>query len=172
MAGWCPVADLLSHGAVAVLAKAGTRWNMAPVFVAGTVAPDVFSRVPALTLGWVHTQVMALPPLLTFGWDVMHQPFGMLVLAYLLAQFFGSTIRRTVFLNLVGGMALHIVFDMLQYHFGAGYLLLFPFSDWAFEFGWIGSEDTVWVAPVLVAAAVWATRHQNRETSAAHNGSD
>jgi hypothetical protein len=166
------VADLLTHGAVAVLAKAGTRWRMVPVFVGGTLAPDLFSRVPALSLGWVHTAIVPLPPVLTYGWDVLHQPVGMVVLAYLLALFFDVAIRASAFLNLLGGMFLHLAIDLLQHHYGAGYLLLYPFSDWDVEIGWLGSEDTVWAAPFLVAAAVWAAKRRTHASHTLQHGTD
>jgi hypothetical protein len=159
------VADLITHAAAAVLVKAATRWRYTPVFVAGTLAPDLFSRVPALAFGWLFTEGLPVPPVLTYGWDVMHQPLGMCLLAYLLAMFFVVEIRSRVFLNLLGGMFFHLGVDMLQHHLGAGYLLLYPVSDWAFEFGWIGSEDTVWVALPMALGAVVVARAKARATT-------
>ena len=51
---------------------------------------------------------------------------------------------------------------MMQDHLGVGYLLAFPFSTWDFEFGWIGSEATVYLAPVFGALALgfWWRRMQ------------
>jgi len=149
------VADLLTHGAAAVLVKASTRWRMVPVFVAGTLAPDMLSRAPAIGLGLVHRHITELPPALTYGWDPMHQPVGMVVLAYFLAMLFSEESRRSVFWNLLGGMALHLGLDMLQDHQGVGYLLAYPFSNFIFEFGWVGSEDSVYLAPFMTALAGW-----------------
>jgi len=157
------VADLVTHASVAVLAKAGTRWRMVPVFVAGTLAPDLFSRMPALSLGWVHTELMELPPVLTYGWNPLHQPLGMLILAYGLSLVFAEEERVAVFRNLLGGMFLHLGLDLLQHHHGVGYLLGFPFSTWAFELGWIGSEDSVLAAPILALLAAWAWRQRRRK---------
>ena len=150
------MADLLSHGAAAVLVKAGTRWRMVPVFVAGTLAPDMLSRAPAIGLGLVHRHVTELPPIMSYGWDPVHQPVGMVILAYFLCMLFAAEVRRSIFWNLLGGMALHLLVDMLQDHHGVGYLLAYPFSNFIFEFGWVGSEDSVYVAPVLAALAGWA----------------
>jgi hypothetical protein len=153
------VADLLTHGAVAVLVKAGTGWRYPAVFVAGTFAPDLASRVPAIGLGLVHVHWLALPPWLTHGWQPLHQPLGMFVLAYLLSMFFRVEERVAVFLNLVGGMALHMVLDVVQDHHGVGYLLGFPLSEGHWELGAIGSEATVWVAlPMCAIAAVVASK--------------
>ena len=159
------MADLISHASVAVLAKAGTRWSMAPVFVAGTLAPDLLSRAPAIALGWVHRNLVTLPDVMTYGWDPLHQPLGMLIAAYGLTLLFQAEERRSVFLNIVGGMSLHLALDLLQHHFGVGYLLAFPFSHWHFELAWIGSEDTVLAAPILAILAVWAWRVQNRKSN-------
>ena len=80
------MADLLTHGAAAVLVKAATRWRMAPVFVAGTLAPDMLSRAPAIGLGLIHRHIIELPPALMYGWDPMHQPIGMVLLAFFIAK--------------------------------------------------------------------------------------
>jgi len=155
------VADLLTHGAAAVLLKAGTRWHFCPVFVLGTFVPDVFSRIPAIVLTWVHLHLVALPPQVLTMWQPLHQPFGLFFLAYLLCLFFDVGQRRLVFWNLVGGMALHLGLDVLQDHHGAGYQLGFPFTDAVWELGIIGSEATVWTAaPLAALAAFVAWRRQ------------
>lgn len=161
------MADLITHAAAAVLVKTATRWRYTPVFVAGSLAPDLFSRVPALVFGWLFTAGLPVPPVLTYGWDVLHQPLGMCLLAYVLTLFFGAEIRSRVFWNLLGGMFLHLGIDMLQHHLGAGYLLFYPLSDWAFEFGLIGSEDTVWVALPMAFCAAVATRAKARAATRA-----
>lgn len=158
------MADLVTHSALAVLLKASTRGPMTAVFVLGTVLPDLCSRVPAIALGYVHVHLVRLPALATHGWQPLHQPVGMLILAYLVAMMFQESVRRAVFANLVGGMALHLLVDMLQDHHGAGYLVGFPVWTGSFEFGWIGSEATVWWA-VPLAIAAWAlTRMRRRAT--------
>ena len=149
------MADLVTHGAAAVLVKAATGWRMAPVFVAGTFVPDVASRVPSIGLGLVHVHLVRLPEWLLFAWEPMHQPFGMLILAYLLCMFFPVAVRRSVFTNLMGGMFLHLLLDVFQSHHGAGYMLMFPFGTTSFEFGWIGSEATVPFAIPLGLLSAW-----------------
>jgi hypothetical protein len=147
------VADLLTHGAAAVLVKAGLRGRFIPVFVLGTVMPDLCSRVPAIGLGYVHVHFARVPSLLTHGWQPLHQPVGLVLLAFLTSFLFAETVRTSVFWNLLGGMALHLGLDLLQSHHGAGYLLGFPFSDFAWELGVIGSEATVgWAIPLSLLA--------------------
>ena len=147
------MADLLTHGAAAVLTKVGTRGRFIPVFVLGTVMPDLCSRVPAIVMGYIHVHMIRVPSLLTHGWQPMHQPVGLVLLAFLASFFFREAVRASVFWNLLGGMALHLALDVLQSHHGAGYLLGFPFTDIAWELGLIGSEATVgWAIPLCILA--------------------
>ena len=143
------MADLVTHAASAVLVKSARRGALLSVFVLGTFLPDVCSRGPALTLGWVHTHWVTLPHMATFGWEPLHQPFGMVVFAYLVCLLFDASNRKAVFFNLLGGMFLHLGIDMLQDHHGVGYIVAFPFQTHGFEFALMGSEATVWAAPAL-----------------------
>ena len=163
------MADLLTHGAVAVIAKAGIGWRMPAVFVAGTILPDVASRVPAMSLGFIHVHVTPIPQWMLFAWEPMHQPLGMLLLAYLISMFFGVAKRPAIFMNLLGGMALHLLMDLVQSHHGAGYMLGFPFATGSFELGWIGSEATVPVSLPLCVLAWWLVRNRGRGVSTPEN---
>ena len=150
------VADLITHGAVAVLVKASSRGAMPAVFVLGTVMPDLCARVPAIGLGYIHVHLMELPAWMTYGWQPLHQPVGMALMAYLTAMVFVQSQRAAVFWNVIAGMALHLFVDSLQNHHGAGYLLGFPFWEGTFEFALMGSEATVWWA-VPLALVAWGT---------------
>lgn len=155
--GWSSVADLITHTAAAVMWKAITRGSMPAVFVAGTIVPDLFARVPSIVLGYVHVHLVPLPPIATHGWQPFHQPMGMLLTAYLLTMLFKESSRATVFWNLLGGMGLHLCIDLLQDHHGAGYLIGFPFWTGTFEFAVMGSEATVgWAVPAAIIAGVLA----------------
>ena len=157
------MADLVTHAAGAVLFKAAVGWRFVAVFVFGALAPDIFCRIPSIVLGGIHNYVVPLPPVLTHVWQPLHQPAGMVLLAYALCLFFQEAVRKTVFFNLLGGMGLHLVFDMLQDHHGAGYQLFFPFSTHAVEWGLIGSESTVyWAIPLAIVAGVVTQRHLKR----------
>ena len=87
-------------------------------------------------------------------------PIGMVIVSYVVCMLFPEGKRAAVYLNLLGGMVLHLLIDVLQDHYGVGYPLLFPFWGKPFELGWIGSEATVTVAPVLglCAVVVWWSR--------------
>ena len=107
-------------------------------------------------LRWDFPQI---PEWSCYVWAPLHLPLGIALVSYVVASLFPEAQRRTAFLNLACGGALHLAVDVLQRHFGMGYLLLVPFSDWDFEFGWMGSEATVTVVPWLLpltALAAWA----------------
>lgn len=155
------MADLVTHAAVGALVKAASRGPHAAAFIAGNMLPDILSRLPALVLGYIHQHV-PLPHLLLYGWNPLHMPAGMILAAWLLALLFPVPIRRGVFLNLLGGMALHLGLDLLQSHLGVGYALCFPLSHTTYELGWIGSEATVPVALPLALFSwlVWRWRRR------------
>ncbi len=157
MAGWWPLADAVTHLCTGFLFKAATRGPMVPVFVAGTMLPDLLSRGPAILLTAVHTHVHPLPPALLYCWGPLHLPMGILLWCLLLAMLFPESQRRAALANLLGGGALHVVLDLAQRHVGLGYPLLVPFSGRDFELGLIGSEATVPWAPVvaLCTVALW-----------------
>lgn len=144
------MADLITHTCAAVLCKALPGRPHAAIFVAGTCAPDLFGRVPAMGLTVLRWKLPWIPEWLVYVWGPLHMPVGILLASYALAFLFPEAQRRVAFTNLLGGGLLHIAVDLLQSHFGVGYLLLFPFSLWDFELGWIGSEDTVLIVPFLL----------------------
>jgi len=153
------VADLVTHMATALLVKATSGGRHTMTLLVGVVLPDMAGRLPVvLALGLLDLGV-PLPELLVYGWGVLHLPFGMLPMCFLLAQLFGD--RRAAFANLLAGCLLHLGLDLLQFHTGSGYPLLFPFSDWHWELGLIGTEATVpWSLPLalVVGMAWWARR--------------
>jgi hypothetical protein len=160
------VADLVTHSCVAYLVKAIPGRPDVATFVLGTCLPDLLSRVPSMGLTALRAVLPAVPEWLIYVWGPLHMPAGILLAAYVCAFAFPEGRRRVVFLNLLGGGVLHLLVDMLQRHFGVGYLLLFPFSGWDFELGWIGSEDTVRIVPILVpitlGVAWWRRRRDAR----------
>lgn len=151
------MADLITHTCVALLWKAGARGRRVAVFVAGTCAPDLLSRVPSMSLTWLRWGVPEIPEWLVYLWGPLHMPAGMVASSFLLSFVFPEAGRREVFRNLLSGAFLHLAVDLLQHHFGVGYLLFFPCSLWDFEFGLIGSEDTVLLVPFLLPLTLWVS---------------
>lgn len=152
------MADLITHGCVAVLARLNSqsaRW--VPTFVAGTCLPDV-SRVPAIVLTRLRYDFPQIPEWACYIWGPLHVPAGILLQSYLVALLFAESDRPVAFRNLLAGGMLHLAVDLLQFHFGMGYMLLFPLTTWDFEFGWIGSEATVPLVPVLLPLTILLAR--------------
>ncbi len=154
------MADLVTHIGLAFLVKGLTRKPHTASFVLGNVLPDLGGRAIGMGLTLLVHQGAPVPEDLIFGFGVLHLPLGILALCGLLALPFRRDLRRSVFLNLLGGCFLHLALDLLQRHTGTGYPLLFPFTTWHWELGLIGSEATVPVSvPLLLAGAgLWWRR--------------
>ena len=103
-----------------------------------------------------------LPAALRVCWEPFHQPVGMVLFSMLLALAFRPGRQGLAFGALLLGMGLHLGVDLLQHHMGVGYLLLYPFSSWHWELGVLGSEDTVWAAPVLLVLVVGMSWRERR----------
>ena len=152
------MADLVTHGCVAVLVglrAKSARW--VPTFVAGSCLPDL-SRVPAMFLTKLRYDHPAIPEWSCYIWGPLHVPIGVALESYLVALLFAEADRRMAFRNLLLGGFLHLGVDLLQFHFGMGYMLFFPFSTWDFEFGLIGSEATVPLVPILLPLTIVLAR--------------
>jgi hypothetical protein len=155
------VADLITHTCVAYLVKAVPNRPNAVTFVLGTCLPDLLGRVPGMGLTWLRWSIPAIPEWLLYVWSPLHLPVGIILASYVVSFVFPEDRRRVAFLNLLGGGLLHLAVDVVQRHFGMGYLLLFPYTGWHFELGWISSEDTVRIVPVLLPvtlAVMWWRR--------------
>jgi len=153
------VPDALTHLCGGLLARAGWRGPMVPVFVAGAMLPDVLSRLPIAALLFFSRHVHALPDFAFDGWMPLHLPAGIVLWSLLLTMFSPEGMRRPVLGNLLAGATLHVALDLCQRHVGLGYPLLLPFSGRDLEMGIFGSEATIPWLPVLVpmtALAWWA----------------
>lgn len=154
--------DLITHGAVALLVKAGTGRPHVASFIAGSLLPDLLARVPPMLMERVDRHLVAIPRDWLYVTSPMHMPIGMLVSAYALSFLFQEAERRAVFWSLLGGMGLHLALDLTQYHLGVGNPLFFPINLHTYELGWIGSETTVPIAIPLALLSVWVYRRRRR----------
>ncbi len=157
------MADLVTHLAAGVLVKAiaglrrpGGRRDL-PAFLLGCVLPDAISRVPTIGMTALLHGGLPIPEPLIYGFYVLHMPLGLLPATWLVASRFEAAQRPTIWANLLGGAALHLALDLLQRHWSAGYMLLYPLSTWHWEAGLIGPEDSVLIAGPLsvVAGLAW-----------------
>ncbi len=163
------MADLVTHLATAFFWKAATRRPHLTSFVLGVALPDLVGRAPVSALQSLHRHGVTAPDRLVEGIAVLHLPLGFVPVTLALALLFEERRRAAVWMNLLGGCSLHLALDLTQHHVGKGYMLLFPFTDWDFELGWIGSEATVPYAPFLlpISLMLWAWRRPKGEASGA-----
>lgn len=152
--------DLVTHGALAFLIKGLSRGGSVPVFVLGSILPDLASHVPAAALMVVDRRLFDLPSLLIYAWYPLHLPLGVLLVCYLTALLFPQETRPRAFRELLLGSLIHLFLDLLQAHTGTGYMLFYPFLTADFEIGVMGSETSTMFAPLLIVltSAVWRWR--------------
>lgn len=158
------MADLLTHALVPwllVVPKGGPErgfWALQ-----GGVLPDLLGRVPAVLLVGAERYLEPGPrPWLEaslFGLEVLHSPLGLLpalaaVALALPARLLGPLPRHTILGWMGLGAATHLLLDAMQHHLSPSYAFFWPISDRAVELGWIGTEDTLWLGPVLLGVAV------------------
>lgn len=147
--------DLITHGCIGLLWKGRPQSQHVASFVAGNLLPDLLARVPSMGLNLLRDRGLPISDVALYIWGPFHMPVGMALSAYMLSFLTPEQGRGAVFRSLLGGMLLHLGTDMLQYHYGVGYLLFYPFWRRSFEFGVIGSEDSVYLAPLLVVLTGW-----------------
>lgn len=95
-----------------------------PVFLIGTVLPDYLRE---------FLQILLPLPYYSASFP-FHSLLGVFFSSLLFTAFFVKDIRRPVFLSLVLGQSVHLLFDALQIHLcGGRLLLLFPLWK-SFEF--------------------------------------
>lgn len=154
------MADLITHLASALIPGVGLRADRAVLLALGSALPDIGGRVPGLVAEAVELAGGHIPEVLYAPFGILHQPVGAGLAAVLLAFVLHPRDRSAGAALLVGGVALHLAVDVLQYHHGRGYFLLAPFHFGRFELGWIGAEATVPLAPWLALAtlSVWGIR--------------
>jgi hypothetical protein len=155
------MADLLTHIATGLLFKAGTGGKHTAVFVLGNALPDLMRSIPVMGVDrLIRFTHLPIPKEAMYPWAVLHMPIGMLFSSYLLCWLFAQQVRFRVFAWLLAGMSAHMTLDILQDHNGEGYFLLYPFSDWTFEFGLYGPEETVQFGPWLlgISLVAWCVR--------------
>ncbi|MDH3743691.1 MAG: hypothetical protein OES47_01160 [Acidobacteriota bacterium] len=161
--------DLLTHTIVAYVAAARLRRRDLTLVILGTVLPDALSVVPGLVLDWAADVAgfEVADPILNAP-SVFHAPIPFALFVWLLALFRPPTQRWRFLVVLSLGGWLHIGLDFLQFHLsGPSYHPLYPFSSWAWEAAWIGTEDSLVALPLLVPVgiAIWSWRRRREEGS-------
>lgn len=162
------MADFLTHLVSALLPAALCRRVPVGPFALGAVLPDLGSRVPSLALEALRRGGVSVPEVLSHPFSVFHTPLGGIAAVILISSAVVEEQRRRARRWMLAGLGLHWALDLVQNHYGNGYMLLFPFSTWDWELGWVGAEATVPYAPALalVTALAWAWRLRRRTVSA------
>jgi len=142
------MADLLTHFVAARVPGSLVRdRRLQALLVIGTFLPDVTGK----GLYWVLDTPVA-------SQLVTHSIAGLLLISYLACLFLEEPLRRSGFLMLAAGGAIHVLVDMAKDNLGAGAAMLFlPFSLWGVEFSWIEPENVIFLIPIDIAilAALW-----------------
>lgn len=136
--------DLVTHFTAAYLLKIPRRWSRFRVpFYLGAILPDLMSR----------PFYIVYPPAGYFIFS-LHTPVILIVVCFLIAQFFEREIRSGVRANLLLGIALHFSLDLLQKTTIAGYFWLFPFSWKDLDLGLFWPHESIRLVPVWIGLVI------------------
>jgi len=138
------VPDLLTHFMTAYGARElADRRRLTYWFLVGALLPDVLTRPSTILMP-------------SSFWFTMpfHTPVGLLLVCLSISLLFRSSVRKSVFLNLLIGSYVHVGLDIFQEHIAGSYYLFFPFSWESFEFDLMWPEDTLYLAPVWIGLGI------------------
>lgn len=122
------------------------------LFLVGTVLPDLYAK--GFKLGCASEAWFTYPT---------HSPTILLLECYLPALFLAEALRGRGFLALYLGGLLHLVLDTCKDHYGGGIVhWAFPWQLQGSEWGLYFPEDTIYLAPIAVAAALLVEFSLNR----------
>ncbi len=158
--------DLVTHSVAAYGAGARAERSTVTYLFLGTVLPDAASVVPALATERIAALAgLEAPAWVLDGFGLFHAPIPFALLAWLLALFWPHSKRVAWFVFVWLGGWLHIGLDFLQFHLaGPSYRPAYPFSRWAWEAGWIGTEASLGALPFLIplGLGIWLWRRRQR----------
>ncbi len=166
--------DLLTHSLVTLLVGRATSLAPLPLgwFLSGAIMPDFVARAPTILLGKLVGPVLSPGDygLVSFAFSSLHTPIGFALVAAacvlaLPERLVAPLSRRSAWSYLMAGALLHIAVDTLQMQYSLPPMLLFPFSLWGLDIGFLGSEDSIYGWPVLIPLAAfveWRRRQAPR----------
>ncbi|MBX3042078.1 MAG: metal-dependent hydrolase [Candidatus Kapabacteria bacterium] len=143
--------DLITHTAAAYLVR--NRKISRPdliIYLFGAMLPDLVTR-----------PFMIIYPPVRYFFHTFHTPVAMLLIIYLIAQFFEEKIKYRIMKFLGLGVLTHFVLDMFQASVTQrGYAWFFPFSYYDFNIGFFWPEDSVLFLPftfsILAVDILWS----------------
>ena len=144
--------DLFSHTLSGYLCMR-PRWResfLPSVFLLGCIFPDLV-RGPLFI-------IIKLTPLELrdyFSLQILHSPIPLLTQSWLVAFLFEAGLRKKVFINLLGGIALHLVLDAGQRAYYFSYFWLFPISFENPVPGIWWADESIWITAVLIPITIF-----------------
>jgi hypothetical protein len=158
--------DLITHSAFSYLVR--SPFDLRPsakilpaartLFYLGTLLPDLLTRPWYILFPF------------TRDWTLFfHTPIGMGITAGFFTLLLASHLRKTAFLNLTGGAALHFLLDSFQKQVNGNNFWLFPFSYKNFSLGFAWAEDFLRFIPlwilliILLELWIWKRRKKHRK---------
>jgi len=132
-----------------------------PIFILGSILPDVLTRIPSNTLQIINKlcrklydfEIHTLSAHISWFMAPFHTPFILLLFCYILALSLPQPIRKPFFGWLWGGVFLHLGLDALQRHIGFAYYWLFPFSWQSYSQGLFWPETPLY--SLLLLIVIW-----------------
>lgn len=114
------------------------------IYLFGAMLPDLLTR-----------PFMILYPPIRYFVNVLHTPVALVLVIYLIAQYFEDSIRNKVMKLLALGTFTHLFLDLFQNSIQyRGYSWFFPFTFWDFRIGLFWPEDSVSYLPITLAVFV------------------
>lgn len=111
----------------------------------GSVIPDFYKIIIILNYFHIYLRDVIAP---------LHLPFGSLIVTGIVSLFFSD--KKTAFLFLSLGIAIHFILDLLLINLNGGMFILFPFSWDKGSFNLISSTDyNVTIIALIVALIVY-----------------
>ncbi|EKD49865.1 MAG: hypothetical protein ACD_63C00024G0006 [uncultured bacterium] len=137
--------DLITHTAFAYFFTGKTRRFVIFVLL-GAVLPDL-TRVAFV--------IFTKNPHAYYFFAPLHTPFGSLLFVFLVVLLFEKEIRFRAFLWMLLGVAIHLILDVFQGHYTSyPYQWAFPYLGLKEEIFWFWPENTIYVAPFVLLAAI------------------
>ena len=135
--------DLVTHLCVAQIVRRTFRLSLFSVFALGSILPDLLSRPFHIIFPSTYWYVAPF-----------HAPVVCLLYCVLFSLLFARGIRKTCFLLLSGGVALHLALDLMQKQLEPKYFWLFPFFWKSWWVGFFWPEQALFFLPVTIAVTI------------------
>jgi hypothetical protein len=134
--------ELITHTVAAyIIRKRSIPTSDLLIYLFGAMLPDLLTR-----------PFMILYPPIRYFINMLHTPFALALVIYLISQYFEDSIKTRVMKLLALGTFTHLFLDLFQNSVQyRGYSWLFPFTFWDFRIGLFWPEDSVAYLPVTLA---------------------